>query len=108
MKVIILHRALPFTFDTNNNIFCNSLNIKWYQDDVLLKDDDENDLDIDFTPNSAFYFCRKQVQYYNKVVITFNSLNMPTTALNCVLLTMAMVHISMVMNCGNVKAYTRD
>ncbi len=70
-------QGITFTFDTNNNIFCNSLNIKWYQDDVLLKDDEENDLDIDFTPNSAFYFCRKQAQYYNKVVITFNSLNLP-------------------------------
>ena len=70
-------QGITFTFDTNNNIFCNSLNIKWYQDDVLLKDDDENDLDIDFTPNSAFYFCRQLVEYYNKVVITFNSLNMP-------------------------------
>ena len=43
----------------------------------MLKDDDENDLDIDFTPNSAFYFCRQFVEYYNKVVITFNSLNLP-------------------------------
>ena len=63
-------QGLTLMFDTNNNIFCNSLNIKWFQSETLLAD-------MDFTPNSAFYFCRCQVEYYNKVVITFNSLNMP-------------------------------
>ena len=63
-------QGLTLMFDTNNNIFCNSLNIKWFQSETLLAD-------MDFEPNSAFYFCRCQVEYYNKVVITFNSLNMP-------------------------------
>ena len=63
-------QGFTFTFDTNNNVFCNNLNIKWYQGDTLLED-------IDFVPNSAFYFCHKKVDFFNKVIITFKSLNMP-------------------------------
>ena len=63
-------QGITLTFDTDNNIFCNSLNIKWYQGERLLNE-------VDFVPNSAFYFCRQQVEYYNKVVIVFNSMNMP-------------------------------
>jgi hypothetical protein len=63
-------QGFTFTFDTNNNIFCNSLNIKWYRDTELL-------FNVDFTPNSAFYFCKQAVENFNKAIITFNSLNMP-------------------------------
>ena len=35
----------------------------------------------DFTPDSAFYFCQKFVENYNKIVITFNSINMPKNRL---------------------------
>lgn len=62
-------KGLTFTFDTFNDIFCNSLNIKWYQDETLLAD-------VDFQPTSAFFFCEKEVEYFNKVVITFYSMNM--------------------------------
>lgn len=63
-------QGITLTFDTYNNIFCNDLIIRWYRDDELL---DEQD----FIPNAAFYFCRNQVENYDKVVITFNSMNMP-------------------------------
>lgn len=67
-------QGLTFTFDTYNNIFCNSLNVKWYRNSELLFSED-------FIPSSAVYFCRKQVENYDKVVITFNSLNMPENRL---------------------------
>lgn len=69
-------KGMTFTFDTYNNFFCNSLNIKWYLDDELK-------LSKDFTPNSAFYYCEMvdssstDVVYYNKVIITFHSMCLP-------------------------------
>jgi len=63
-------QGLTLTFDTDNNIFCNSLNVCWYRDNELIAN-------IDFTPDNPFYYCRYAVEAYNKVVITFNSLNMP-------------------------------
>ena len=60
-------KGLTFTFDTYNNIFPDSINIKWYDDDTLLSDKD-------FTPNTAFYFCSNEVEHYNKLVIQFNSM----------------------------------
>lgn len=63
-------QGLTLTFDTDNNIFCNSLNIKWYRDNYLLES-------AVFAPDSAFYYCQKEVEAYNKVVIQFNRLNMP-------------------------------
>lgn len=62
--------GLTLTFDTDNNIFCNSLNIKWYRDNTLLADKN-------FTPDTAEYFCENAVDYYTKIVITFKTLNMP-------------------------------
>lgn len=62
--------GLTLTFDTDNNIYCNSLNIKWYRDNMLLSNKD-------FTPDTAEYFCENTVNYYTKIVITFKTLNMP-------------------------------
>ena len=76
-------QGFTFTFDTYNSIFCDDLNIKWYrynsdtQNYDIIKDDDGNDLDIDFSPDSALYFCRRKVENFNKVVITFKKINMP-------------------------------
>lgn len=76
-------QGFTLTFDTDNNIFCTSLNIKWYrysEEDSqyhLIQDEDGNDCSVDFTPDSAFFFCRKQVSNYNRVVMTFYKLNMP-------------------------------
>lgn len=76
-------KGFTITFDTDNNIFCNSLNIKLYNDNELK-------LSRDFTPNSAFYFCDMQVTkedgtleeiYYDKVIIEFISMCLPHTRL---------------------------
>ena len=63
-------QGITLTFDTYNNIFCKELNIKWFRSGTQLES-------VDFQPDSAFYFCRKKVQNYDKLVITFKSLNMP-------------------------------
>lgn len=71
-------QGLTLTFDTYNGIYAIRVGIKW------LRITDEGITTIDekeFTPTSAFYFCRNQVENYNKVVITFYSLNMPKNRL---------------------------
>lgn len=71
-------QGLTLTFDTYNNIYATRLNIKW----LRITDDGITTLaDEDFTPDNAFYFCQKKVENYNKVVITFYSLNMPQNRL---------------------------
>lgn len=63
-------QGFTLTFDTYNNIFCNDLDIKWYRNSELIES-------ASFTPDSAFYFCRKKVENYDKVIFTFNGMNMP-------------------------------
>lgn len=71
-------QGLTLTFDTYNGIFATRLSIKW----LRITDEGITTLDEkEFTPDNAFYFCRNQVENYNKVVITFYSLNMPKNRL---------------------------
>ena len=71
-------QGFTFTFDTYNNIFATRLSIKW----IRITDEGITTLDEkEFTPDNAFYFCRNKVENYNKVVITFYSLNMPKNRL---------------------------
>ena len=67
--------GFTFTFDKYNNIYPTRINIHWYRND----DDDLGEMD--FRPDSAFYSCKNKVEYFNKVVITFHSLNMPKNRL---------------------------
>ncbi len=62
--------GITLQFNPATDDYCNSLNIKWYQDDTLLADEN-------YGPNSALYFCQKNVTNFNKVVITFSSMNNP-------------------------------
>lgn len=66
--------GISLEFDTFNNIFANNVNIKWYRNEELLSD-------MDFAPDAALYVCFNKVEYYNKVVITFYSLNVPLNRL---------------------------
>ena len=71
-------QGLTFTFDTYNGIYATRLSIKW----LRITDEGITTLDEkEFMPDNAFYFCRNQVENYNKVVITFYSLNMPKNRL---------------------------
>ena len=67
-------QGFTFTFDTYNDIFATDVNIHWWRDaEGTLSDLGE----MDFEPDSAFYFCHNRVENYNRVVITFKSINMP-------------------------------
>ena len=71
-------QGLTLTFDTYNGIFATRLGIKWLR---ITDGGIETLAEQEFSPNNAFYFCRNQVENYNKVVITFYSLNMPKNRL---------------------------
>lgn len=62
--------GITFTFDPQNNLFCNVLTVSWYRNNELIETDD-------FEPNSAIYFCEKNVSLYDKIIVQFNSMNMP-------------------------------
>ena len=74
-------QGLTFTFDTYNQIYPTHINIKWFRyADGTMEELSPNG-GVDFYPDNAFYFCRNFVEKYNKVVITFYSLNMPKNRL---------------------------
>jgi len=71
-------RGLTLTFDTANGIFATSVSVKW----LRIVDDEITVLsEKDFSPNSSVYFFDNKVDYYNKIVITFYSINMPRNRL---------------------------
>lgn len=63
--------GITLTFDTYNGIFANEVVIGWYRDGVLIGEEKA------YTPDSAFYFCKNKAENYNKIIITFYSINMP-------------------------------
>lgn len=66
--------GLTFTFDEVNGIYPNHINIRWYGGEEMLSE-------MDFSPNSAKYFCQNRVDYYNKLVVVFYSINVPKNRL---------------------------
>lgn len=66
--------GLTLTFDTYNQIYCNDLHIEWYRNEVKIEESD-------FIPDNAFYFCNKKVENYDKIILSFRSLNMPKNRL---------------------------
>lgn len=61
-------QGITLTFDPDVGVYATAVNIKWYNGTSLL-------YNVDFTPDSAIYFCKKKVDNYNKVVLTFSSIN---------------------------------
>ena len=74
-------QGFTFTFDTYNQIYPTHINIKWYRNGEIIRDENEEPQDKNFYPDNAFYFCRNKVNNYDKVVIEFHSLNMPKNRL---------------------------
>ena len=74
-------QGLTFTFDTYNQIYPTHINIKWFRYAQGTMTELSPDGGVDFYPDNAFYFCHNFVENYNKVVITFHSLNMPKNRL---------------------------
>jgi hypothetical protein len=71
-------QGLTLTFDTYNGIFATRIGIKW----LRITDEGTTTLaEQEFAPDNAFYFCQNRVNNYNKVIITFYSLNMPKNRL---------------------------
>ena len=66
--------GLTFTFDTYNDIYANRINVKWIRSTT---EGIETLADEIFNPDTAFYFCNNPIDAYNKIVITFYSINMP-------------------------------
>lgn len=66
--------GFTFTFDKYNNIYPTHLNIHWYRNvDGEIVDLGEED----FYPDNSTYSCKKRVDVFNKVVISFTKINMP-------------------------------
>ena len=74
-------QGFTFTFDTYNQIYPTHINIKWFRYAEGTMEELSPDGGVNFYPDNAFYFCRNFVKNYNKVVITFHSLNMPKNRL---------------------------
>lgn len=71
-------QGFTFTFDTYNDVYPTRMHIQWFRE----IDGVSESLDsCDFEPDSAKYFAHNRVDYYNKVVITFLSINMPKNRL---------------------------
>lgn len=66
--------GISFDFDKYNNIYCTDLTIEWYNDSGMVES-------ADFQPNASAYFCSKKVEYFNKIVVTMRSINMPRARL---------------------------
>lgn len=62
--------GIEFVFDKFCNEYVNSLNVKWYNDDTLL-------FDKNYTPDTAQYYCKQNVESFNKIIVTFYSTNKP-------------------------------
>lgn len=70
--------GLTLTFDKQNSIFPTNINIHWYR----VSGEETTDLgEKNFSPNDSVYFCENRVEAYNKIVITFYTLNMPKNRL---------------------------
>lgn len=67
-------QGFTFTFDKFNNIYPTNINIAWQRE----IDGEITTLSTQtFTPDSGVYFCRNQVNNFNRVLIRVYSLNMP-------------------------------
>lgn len=67
-------QGITLIFDEAANRYASAVNIVWYRDTTQLSS-------MDFVPDSANYFCANKVENYNKLVITFQKLNMPRNRL---------------------------
>lgn len=64
------YSSVGVSFEFGGDSWPTSLNIKWYQGNALLHDED-------FTPDSTDYFCEAQVEAYNKIVVTVTKMSLP-------------------------------
>lgn len=72
-------QGFTFTFDKFNEIYPTRLTIQWFR--VTSEGIEDLSGEMEFNPTSAMYFCRNQVENFNRVVIKFYALNMPKNRL---------------------------
>lgn len=73
-------QGFTFTFDKFNDIYPTKLTIQWFRE-TSSGIEDLSDGEVEFNPTSSFYFCKKQINNFNKVIIKFYRLNMPQNRL---------------------------
>lgn len=66
--------GIKLVFDTGNDVYATHLKIQWYNEDNLVTENE-------FEPNAAEYFCEHGANNYNRMVITFYSINLPNNRL---------------------------
>ena len=71
-------QGITLTFDPYNNIFANRVGIKWAR---VINGEETILSEKEFTPDTAQYFCYNLIENYNRLVITFYSMNMPKNRL---------------------------
>jgi hypothetical protein len=62
--------GVSFIFDQTNEDYVSKLNIKWYQQDELKAD-------MDFEPDNYLYFCKNQVESWDRIVVTLKETVIP-------------------------------
>lgn len=67
--------GISLIFDTFNDIYATKVGIQWFQNSTDLHGE------VIFNPTTSNYFCSKKTENYNKLVITFYSINMPNNRL---------------------------
>lgn len=68
-------QGFTFTFDKFNEIYPTKLTIQWFR--VTSEGIEDLSGAQEFFPDSGVYFCRNQIENFNKIVIKFYKLNMP-------------------------------
>ena len=67
--------GITLVFDTDKNIFPSLIELFWERNGKII----DSQL---FSPDSAYYFCNKNVEYYNGLTIYFYAMNMPNSRVN--------------------------
>ena len=62
--------GISFYFDRANNGYCDRLRVRWFRGNILLDDKE-------FNPDDTIYSCVNQVDFYDRITVTFIRLNMP-------------------------------
>lgn len=67
--------GITIVFDTYTNNHSRNIHVAWYKDGAVL-------FESDYQPDSARYFVDKEVEFFDKLVITFYDINMPQNRLH--------------------------
>lgn len=66
--------GITLNFDGVKGLYATRVKIEWYGDNELINEKN-------FYPDSVVYFCNEKVEFYDKISITFYSMNLPYSRL---------------------------